>query len=95
MALNRSAKATSGRERCHARLSWLLLSHPQLGQVGADRGENASQAARRRDHPEFVRAAGAVLHDRRSRIATGVDLDGVDRDAGGFDIGAGAGAIAG
>ena len=33
--------------------------------------------------------AGAILQQRRGRVAAGIDLDRVDRDAGGLDVGAG------
>ena len=59
---------------------WLKVVHDPVG-----RGQQEELALSR----IFARAAGAVLQQGRGRIAAGVDLHGVERDAGSLDVGAG------
>jgi hypothetical protein len=63
-----------------------LLSDTQLGQVGADGIERSSHLVSRGQQVELVRAACAVLQQRRGRIPAGVGMDGIQLDVRGFDV---------
>src|SRR5216684_1125330 len=56
-----------------------LLRDAKLAERGPDRVERGDDLAGTRQHVELVRAACAVLQNRRGRVAAGVRLDGVDR----------------
>src|SRR6185437_6688588 len=66
-----------------------LHREPQIGQRGTDLVERRDDRIRGGQQKEFVRVARAILQQRRRRIAAGVDLHGIDRDAGGLDVVAG------
>ena len=65
-----------------------LLSDVELGQVGADGVERGDDLVRRGQQEEVVGVTGAILQQRRSRVAAGIDLNGVDGDPGSLDVGA-------
>ena len=67
----------------------------QLAQCRTDRLEGRDQLIGGFDLGELVAAAGAVLQQGRGRIAAGVDVDRVDRDASRLGVGAGADAVLG
>ena len=58
----------------------------QLGDLEADVVECRDDLVRRRQQIELARIAGAILQQRRCRIAAGIDLDGPQRDARRLDV---------
>src|SRR4029077_6977584 len=66
-----------------------LHSQAELGERSANLAESCDDLPGRREQEEFARVAGAVLQQRRGRIATGVDLYRVDGEACGLDVIAG------
>ena len=60
----------------------------QLRQVGADLVEHLDDLGRLGEHEPFARIGRAVSQQGRGRVAPGVDLDRIERDPGGLDVGA-------
>ena len=48
--------------------------------------KRGDDSARERQQKEFAGIGRAVLQQRRGRVATGIDLHGIERDAGNLDV---------
>ena len=70
------------------RYACAMPSHRQaeLGERSANLAESCDDLPGRREQEEFARVAGAVLQQRRGRIATGADLYRVNGEARGLDV---------
>lgn len=73
----------------------MSLGDAQLVQIGADIVEHRDEIIGVCQQEELVRRADAILQQDGGRITVGIDLDRIDGDAGGLDVGAGAQATAG
>src|SRR5262249_50095254 len=63
-----------------------LFRDAQLGELGADLVEQRSRLRDGGDKEEAAGVGRAILQHRRRRVAAGVDLHSVDREAGGLGV---------